>query len=45
MKLRNVSTGVVVVVRDNHPLTTDTGWEPVEAPKPRTKKTESKDSE
>lgn len=41
MRLRNVNSKVVVVVRDDHPLTTDTDWEPVEAPKSRTKKTDT----
>lgn len=41
MRLRNVNSKVVVVVRDDHPLTTDTDWEPVEDPKSRTKKTDT----
>lgn len=44
MRHRNVNTKVVVDVRDGHPITTDSDWEPVEAPKSRTKKDESKDS-
>ncbi|MGN7978206.1 hypothetical protein ACTJJ4_11590 [Microbacterium sp. 22195] len=41
MRLRNVNTKVVVVVRGGHPFTTDSDWEAVEAPKSRTKKTGS----
>lgn len=41
MRLRNVNSKVVVVVRDDHPLTNHSDWEPVEAPKSRTKKTDT----
>lgn len=38
MRLQNVNTKVVVVVRDGHPFTVDSDWEQVDAPKSRTKK-------
>ena len=44
MRYRNVNTKVVVDVRDGHPITTDSDWEPDEAPKSRTKKNEPKGS-
>lgn len=35
MRLRNVSSNVVVVVRDDHPFASDSDWESVEAEKPK----------